>query len=164
MDTTALPHVTTSSRQSRSQSNDLVTAPSEVRSLFVQSEDNHVASLQQTETLSNAAVEDRHRPTLPDSSSSLIILAIILGASLAIAFAVGHHYFLSYLDRQNVEQFSQFWMKNISNGFSNALSISMTLSTTCALLQVVCVVVLNPLWSLTSVIRNGKLLLVGHFE
>jgi hypothetical protein len=65
------------------------------------------------------------------------IASIVGGFVVALALAVGHHTFLQYLDRRNIEDFRQEWIKAANNGFSNVFSIFVALSASSALTQIV---------------------------
>ncbi|CAG8552370.1 12946_t:CDS:2, partial [Acaulospora colombiana] len=55
-----------------------------------------------------------------------ILLAYITGA----IFALGHHLFLASIHQKDVLLYSQFWVKNLSNAFSQAVSITLGFAVT----------------------------------
>ncbi|KIM25959.1 hypothetical protein M408DRAFT_202900 [Serendipita vermifera MAFF 305830] len=67
--------------------------------------------------------------------TNVSLLTITLGFVLALLLAITHHLFLSYLHGRDIGNFSQFWVKNASNGFANVFSICMAYAATRALLQ-----------------------------
>ncbi|PVF92460.1 hypothetical protein CPB86DRAFT_667419, partial [Serendipita vermifera] len=56
----------------------------------------------------------------------IILLAYIAGA----VFALGHHLFLASIHQKDIMYYSQFWVKNLSNAFSQAVSITLGFAVT----------------------------------
>jgi hypothetical protein len=84
---------------------------------------------------------------LPNSWAKGIMITAFL---TAILLSASHHLFLSYLNGQEVSLFSQFWMKNISNGFAQATTLCLQLVVACSLTQTVSPVILALLIQLTQ--------------
>ena len=64
-------------------------------------------------------------------------MIINAGYVLSVVLAAGHHLLLSHLHGRNIESYSQFWVKNASNGFASVFSICLAYTAKIALDQAV---------------------------
>jgi hypothetical protein len=73
----------------------------------------------------------------PKSAKLEFAVVIIAGTLSATAAATGHHFFLTSLDEQYSDGYSQFWVKNASNAFAHAVAILLGLVATASLARMV---------------------------
>ena len=78
-----------------------------------------------------------HNQLFPDSVTYLSIASILGGLIISAVLAAGHHLFLSFLHNRNIDSFSQFWVKGVSNGFATLFSVCLGFGATSALTQTV---------------------------
>ncbi|KIM25955.1 hypothetical protein M408DRAFT_10190 [Serendipita vermifera MAFF 305830] len=71
----------------------------------------------------------------PDDTTRSSTAYIVGGIVVSILLADTHHIFLSWLHARPIDEFSQFWVKNASNGLASAVAIAIGVSATSALVQ-----------------------------
>ncbi|KIM25961.1 hypothetical protein M408DRAFT_330941 [Serendipita vermifera MAFF 305830] len=84
---------------------------------------------------STSSINTQSNPVFPNDTK-ISVASILGGFGMALALCVLHHLLLSYLHGQNIDHFSQFWIKNASNGFASVFSVCLAFSMHCALTQV----------------------------
>lgn len=71
------------------------------------------------------------------STKKSVLLKIGAGTACAIVLMLGHHLFLSSLDGERVDNYSQFWIRNASNAFSQSVVIFIGFSAGPLMIQLV---------------------------
>lgn len=87
-------------------------------------------------SLHGSSTSGDHSPN--PSAVRWYVPSLILGLWLVgVIAAVGHHLLLHFLDGRNVEEFSQFWIKNASNAFGTVVQFLFATSIAYSLSQAV---------------------------